>query len=169
MINFQAKVQRFAPGHPLYSDAIFIGPDPEDPTGNPARKFQSTFGQIVDINGNFICYDLERRDKLIPEGTFNFTFTKSTVNKCIVPLLIGVPGRQAIENHIADTPAELLGCTAPGTFINKAAGIVSASELAWCKLITLIIGQPFKRWQDELLVPYLGQVCGSFTYETLKN
>jgi hypothetical protein len=151
------KVQRFDPGHPLYSDA-------KDKAG-----LQSTFGQIVDENGKLISYCLERRDKLIPLGTYRYTFTYSEVNKCIVPILIGVPGRAAIEIHIADFNYELLGCTAPGSTINKSVPCVAGSEIAWCTLISLIIGQPFKRWEDEKLKPFIGVDMGAITYETLNQ
>lgn len=154
-MNF--KVQRFLPDHPLYSDA-------KDKAG-----LQATFGQIVDVNGKLICYDLERRDKLIPEGIYRYTFQYSEVNQCIVPILIGVPGRQAIEIHIADFNYELLGCTAPGSTINKSVPCVVGSQVAFESLISLIIGQPFKRWQDKLLKPFVGKDMGAVTYESLKN
>ena len=157
MTQFDFKIQRFQPGDPLYSDA-------KDANGVPA-----CFGQMIDENGKLIMYTLERADMLTDEGTYDFSFMYSPVNKCIVPVFSGIPGRSKIEIHIANQPHELLGCTATGSTINKTVPAVAGSTIAFEAFISLLIGQPYKRNQDELLKPFLNRTIGSVTYETLNQ
>jgi hypothetical protein len=160
MINL--KVQRFLPGHPLYSDAKDI------------KGLQGNFGQFIDENGKFIIYSLERRDTLIPEGMYRFTFVDSPANKMIVPLLIGVPDRSELEVHISNFPYDLKGCTAIGSTINTKVPQLVGSTQAFDTLVSLIIGRPFRSRDIEgnainqdMLRPLIGKIIGIITYETL--
>ena len=134
------KVQRFPAGHKLYSDA------------HDNFDLQGTFGQLVDENGKLICYTLERRDTLIPEGTYPFTYYDSPANKMKVLLLSGVPGFTAIEVHIANFPHELKGCTAVGSTINVNVPQLVGSTIAFNSLMNLLAGS-----------------TGTITYETFNN
>jgi hypothetical protein len=134
------KVQRFSKGHPLYSEAT-------DSVG-----IQPIFGQMVDESETRVCYTMERKDTLIPEGTYDFDFYFSPANKLKVPLLKNVPGFEYIEIHPANWPSQLKGCTAVGIGIFPDQAMLSQSVAAFTKLMNLLAGNP-----------------GKITYETLNQ
>ncbi len=91
-----------------------------------SRKYGagSTEGELL-INGIYECYTLELarlfegkenvpKHCCIPEGVFDLELYDSPHNKCDVLRLKNVPGRSEIEIHVANQPAELLGCIAVG-------------------------------------------------------
>jgi len=94
-------VQRFAKGHPLYSEVAYKGCIP-------------VFGRIVDADGAQIHYTMERKDTLIPEGEYDYCFYHSPTNGWVI-LLKNVPGFTFIEHHIANWPNQIKGCTATST------------------------------------------------------
>ena len=51
----------------------------------------------------------------IPAGTYEVKNLFSEKHGCLMPHVMGVPDRTAIEIHAASEPANLLGCTAIGT------------------------------------------------------
>lgn len=134
------KVQRFPEGHPLYSDA-------KDKEG-----YQATFGEMIDESSNHICYTMERRDTLTPEGCYPFTYYKSPANKTVVPLFHNIPGFSFVEVHIANYPFEVKGCTAVGTEINTFVPMLVSSGKAFA-----------------ILMDFLNMNAGTITYETLQN
>src|SRR5215467_11698852 len=77
----------------------------------------TTFGVLL-IDGFLFCYTLENSHKIIPEGTYKLTKYMSPRNKCEVPLLNDVPGRDMIEMHVANWFHELEGCIAVGLDIS---------------------------------------------------
>jgi hypothetical protein len=165
MINL--AVQRFLKGHPFFSEVSVNHANPAPP--HEMRSFQFRFGQMVDEEENRIIYTGERLDTLIPAGTYNFSVVYSTNNRCYVLILHDVPGFQYIEVHIANYDYELEGCTACGLVINVTTPQLVSSTLAFEKLISFILGQPFKMANQELLKPYAesGDILGTITYEDL--
>ena len=71
-------VKRFLPGHVYYSDATIT---------HQGKQYQANFGEMLDESGRHICFTLERRETLTPEGCYPFTLAWSPNNKCIVPLM----------------------------------------------------------------------------------
>jgi len=131
-------VQRFPKGHPFYSDAM-------------DGQYQAIFGQMLDENNELICYTMERRDTLTPEGTYPFTYYKSPANQAVVPLLHNIPGFEYVEVHIANFPHEVKGCTAVGVSIDVTKPMLVSSGKAFTKLMSL-----------------LNMEAGTITYETFK-
>jgi len=85
---------------------------------------RSTMGELY-VGGKYECFTLElpkefegkenvSRKCCIPCGTYPVVLYDSPHNKCTVALLQRVPGRDAIEIHIANEPDEILGCIAVG-------------------------------------------------------
>lgn len=75
------------------------------------------FGELR-IEEELECLTLERMSTLIPPGLYPITFYLSPHNRLLVPLLT-VPGREWIEIHPANYPAQLEGCIAVGTSHNQ--------------------------------------------------
>jgi len=146
------KVQRFPVGHKLYSVAKVTNTDPKK---GLVGTFECVFGQWVDDKGNIICFNLERKDTLIAEGTRKFHFYNSPENKLRVPIMEDEPGlgtfNRCLEVHPANFPYELKGCSAPCIGVNAPLGMGITSRAAWDKLMALINNQE-----------------GTITYETLK-
>jgi hypothetical protein len=141
------KVQRFDSAHPLYSDAWIIN---NDKRAGVVGKFQATFGQCIDADtAKFICFTMERRDTLIPEGKYPFVWYVSPKNGR-VPLLQNVPGFSWIEHHVANWPYQLEGCTAHGLAIDVKVPALISSRKALAKLFE-----------------HLNNEAGTVTYETL--
>lgn len=141
------RIQRFQPGHKYYSDKIIIHED---------KEYRSVFGQIVDANGVFIHYTLERLDTLIAEGEYQFDFYYSNANKCTVPRLISFEGKdissRELEHHIANYAWNLKGCTAHGMAIDTNVPMLLNSGVAFNKFMTLLQNKK-----------------GTFIYEKLNN
>lgn len=142
-------LQRFSKGHPFYTDAVIENTDVHK---GVVGKFQSTFGQWIDESGKFICYNLERRDTLTPEGAYSYTFYNSPANKCIVPLFENIPHFSYVEIHKANWAYQLKACSAPCVQINLAVPMGVASGAAWDKIMALMNNQ-----------------TGTITIETLKH
>lgn len=124
------KIQRFPKGHLLYSEA------------KDSKGLQAIFGQMVSENGEFICYTMERKDTLIPQGRYTATYYNSPANNSIVPLLHNVPDFTFIEVHVANWPHELKGCTAVGLGINIQTPQLISSGKAFNKLMSFLNMKP---------------------------
>ncbi|HXC06965.1 MAG TPA: DUF5675 family protein [Bacteroidia bacterium] len=158
MINL--TIQRYQPGQPNYSDAL------------DAQGLQANFGQLISASGEVLVSTLERRDTLIPEGTYSVTLYNSPANKMIVPLLVAVPGFTGIEWHIANWPHDLKGCTGVGSAIVPAIPQLSGSTLAFNKMMSFLIGDVFMCKDangavinQDMLSPMLGKIIATATYE----
>lgn len=133
----EIEVQRFQPGHSLYSDT-------ELNNMNAAKgligKFKTIFGQLL-INGAFICYTMERLDTLISEGRRKYKLYFSPKNKMIVLLFEDEPGsgtyNRNLEFHIANWPSQLEGCTAGGMSIDLKTPALLSSKTAFDKVKAL--------------------------------
>lgn len=129
-------VQRFKKGHPLYTEQTITNTDPNK---GVVGTFKSVFGQWVNAEtGAFICYNLERFDTLIEEGTYKYTHYFSPANKCDVLLLHDVPHKEYVEVHIANWAYQLKACSAPCTAINLAVTGGISSGNAFKKIMTLV-------------------------------
>lgn len=136
-------VQRFPIGHVFYSEAI---------DRHEHCEYEAIFGQMYSEDIKFVCYTMERKDTLIAEGSYKFTYYKSPVNRMVVLLLHDVPGYEFIEVHIANYPHEIKGCTAVGTTIDVAKPMLIGSGRAFAKLMDL-----------------LDMEAGTITYTTINN
>lgn len=80
------------------------------------RKTQTpdaVFGDLSFDLHPFTCVTLERKDKMIPAGTYSMELTYSPAFNRIMPL-INVPNRTGIRVHWANFPNQLEGCIALG-------------------------------------------------------
>ena len=85
---------------------------------------KSTIGTLADQNGKMLCFTLEdcwRPDGLkvpgataIPEGTYEIVVNQSERFKCLMPLLLNVPGFEGIRIHTGNTDADTHGCILVG-------------------------------------------------------
>jgi hypothetical protein len=66
------------------------------------------------LGASFQCWTLENDVKRIPVGTYGLRLVDSPHFGRLVPQLVDVPGRTAIEIHPANVPSELEGCIAVG-------------------------------------------------------
>lgn len=83
----------------------------------------------------------------IPTGTYRIALLWSDKHEQIVPWILDVPGFQAIEIHVGNTPTDTDGCVLPGTRRDTEAGKVTHSTPACRWLYTEIAklisaGQP---------------------------
>ena len=106
-----------------------------------------TFG-VLFTDSYFECFTLENTAKIIPSGTYGITLYDSPHNKRIVPLLIGVPGREEIEIHIANYPHELEGCIAVGQSIGV--DVIHQSTKAFLALMEKVANGDEIRIEDPL-------------------
>ena len=81
----------------------------------------------------------------IPCGTYEIDFYDSPHNKCIVPLLKGVPGRSEIEIHIANYVRQLKGCIAVG--LNYGTDCVEHSADAFKRLMNVMLPSKSEGWK----------------------
>jgi hypothetical protein len=86
----------------------------------PWATVRSTGGHLF-VDGKRECYTIELpwRDNqpgasCIPEGEYPISIYYSEKHKREVMLLHDVPGRSMVEIHIANYPADLLGCIGVG-------------------------------------------------------
>lgn len=102
----------------------------------------------MEVNGVFQCYTLEKAatfngqpnvpdETRIPAGSYRINLLWSHRHQCIKPWVMDVPGRADIEIDIANTPDELLGCTAVGE--TRATDSVGNSELAFKALMARLM------------------------------
>lgn len=135
------KVQRFSEGHPLYTDKWIENIYPEK---GLIGKFQSVFGHLIDWDGKFVCYTLERKDTLIAEGRRRFRYYDSPKNHCKVLLFEDLPGSgtyiRKFEMHIANWAYQLEGCTGVGTGGNIEIPMLTGSTTAFQKVMKLLDG-----------------------------
>ncbi len=89
----------------------------------------AVFGSLY-VNGVFVCYTLENRDKMIPPGTYEVSHTTKGFR------LHGVKGRSNINIEIGNYPFESLGCIFVGT--GKTATGVTGSKIALIRLVRLV-------------------------------
>ncbi len=92
-------------------------------------KGNAVFGRLL-INGEFVCYTLENREKMIPPGTYKVTRTNKGFR------LVGVQGRSNINIEIGNYPFESLGCVFVGMTRNSKG--VFGSKRTLFKLIRLV-------------------------------
>jgi hypothetical protein len=92
-------------------------------------KGDAVFGSLY-VNGVFVCYTLENREKMIPPGTYNVYRTKKGFT------LTGVKGRTNINIEIGNYPFESLGCIFVGTA--KTPSAVLHSKIALLRLVRLV-------------------------------
>lgn len=134
-------VQRFEQGEPGYSDAMVSNNDPHK---GVVGTFGFVFGQLLDEQGKFICYTLERKDTLISEGTRAYKFYYSPANRCTVPIFEDAPGSgtfdRCLEMHPANFPYELKGCTAVGLGLTQVQ--LTQSQDAFKKVMLLLNDEP---------------------------
>ena len=106
----------------------------------------------VTINGNWVCYVLEDKDRqgnnawdsslkvkgktAIPRGTYEIAITFSNRFQKYLPLLIGVPDFEGIRIHPGNKPEDTEGCLLPGQFKNR--DMVTSSKAAFSNLFALI-------------------------------
>ncbi len=151
-------VQRFDTGHPLYSDVDSF---------HNNEYYKSTFGQILNEVGELLHYILERRDTLIPEGTYDYCFYNSPVNGWVV-MLKDVSGFEFIEHHAANWPWQLKGCTAHGLQIDVHTPSLVHSKDALNPWFDSIV-----KASGKILAGPPGTIIdgdfGTITYETLKQ
>lgn len=102
----------------------------------------STLGDIW-IDSQWVCYTLEPTCRkmtsgpiAVPQGKYELVMYESPKNKMRVPLLLKVPGRDSIEIHIGNKPADTEGCILPG--LGKSQDWVSDSGKAFRLLISII-------------------------------
>lgn len=88
----------------------------------------ATLGTL-DVDHQFLCYTLERTDRMFPSGKYPVVLTTSercrrgglwSPRKDFVLPLIEVPGRSGIRIHAANRPAQLEGCVAVGLTLPEA-------------------------------------------------
>ncbi len=77
------------------------------------RTTEALTGKLA-LNGVFECFTLENTHKAIEPGVYMVTLYHSPRLGYQVLLLHDVPGRTAIEIHIANRASELEGCIAVG-------------------------------------------------------
>ena len=153
-MNF--KVQRYEPNHPLYSNQ----PD--------SKGIIPVFGQFADENGHGICESMERKDTLIPKGTYSYCLYMSPANKCDVLLLLGVPNFSMIEVHKSNEPYQLKGCVAVGVNIQIHPPFLSSSKLAFDELMAKVktaYPNARKAYIDQYGHLIAGDTLGTITYE----
>lgn len=114
------------------------------------RSIKTTTGKLY-INGEFECYTLEDVDRglkqnmpideikkrklygdtCIPEGRYEVIITYSPLFKKAMPLLLNVPGYEAIRIHPGNTDKDTLGCILLGSERSK--DFVANSRIAFDK------------------------------------
>lgn len=152
-------IERFKKGDKNYSDVpLYL---------NPKTPVYSSFGKCLDASENFLHYTLERRDKLIPEGTYKYCFYNSPENGWCL-LLKDVPGFSMIEHHPANWVANggkylLKGCTSHGLSINT-----QTPSLMNCRLVLKPFFDSIVKASGKLLAGPIGTIVdgefGTFTY-----
>jgi hypothetical protein len=113
---------------------------------------KSTEGKIF-INGEFVCYTLEDKDRFleeginekvygetaIPRGTYEVVLSKSNRFKKILPEILEVPGYTGIRIHSGNKPEDSEGCILVGLNNTKAEdNWVGSSKPALTKLMDIL-------------------------------
>lgn len=132
MEQLHYTIERFPKGHSYYTEKTITN---TDSSKGVIGTFGSVFGQCLDSNGKFMHFTLERKDTLIPEGVYEYTFYYSPLNKCVVPLLKNVPHFNYVEEHIANYAYQLKGCAAHGMGIDLNTPMLQQSGKAFADLM----------------------------------
>ena len=93
-------------------------------------KGKAVFGSLY-VNGKFVCYTLENREKMIPPGVYTITRSKK-----IGFVVEGVSGRTHINIEVGNYPFQSLGCIFTGT--GKTEKGLTGSKIALLRLIRLV-------------------------------
>lgn len=98
------------------------------------RTKQSIIGSFF-IDEVFFGYTIElpwrdnkRLVSCVPEGTYPVRWFLSGRWKRLVPVLVDVPGRDAIEIHVANFPTDIIGCIGLG--FTKGIDFIGNSRIA---------------------------------------
>lgn len=101
-----------------------------------------TIGRLS-VESEPLCYTLEDRvradgakiygETAIPEGRYQIDMTYSPKFKMVLPLLVNVPGFEAIRIHSGNTETDTEGCILVG--FNLDGDYISSSRLALAALI----------------------------------
>lgn len=105
-----------------------------------------TIGELL-INDKYQCDILEDKVRLnekvygktaIPAGTYEIKMTYSPKFKCVMPLLLNVPGFEGIRIHSGNSSKDTLGCLITGKW-NNGNDWISNSKEEYNKLFKLLI------------------------------
>lgn len=88
------------------------------------------------LDGGFFCFTLERIEVMIPAGTYPVELRQSPRFGTEVPWIKDVPGRQWIEIHYGNFPADTEGCVLVGYGEGKE--VIWTSRKAFDDLVKLI-------------------------------
>lgn len=113
---------------------------------------KSTEGKLF-INGEFECYTLEDKDRMleegnekvyaetaIPRGKYSVTLSYSNRFKKLLPLLHNVDGFTGIRIHSGNKPEDTEGCILVGTINAKEEdNWISSSKVAMTSLMTKLM------------------------------
>lgn len=114
----------------------------------PAPGATPTLGRLVSRDGKFSCDALERaiddpEHPCIPAGVFAVVLGEhhpGTPGAYPCPVITGVPGRTAIEMHIANDTTELEGCVATGERVSDDGHSIELSRAAFDRLMKYLDG-----------------------------
>lgn len=104
-----------------------------------------TIGELL-INDKYQCDILEDKVRLnkkvygktaIPAGTYEIKMTYSPKFKCVMPLLLNVPGFEGIRIHSGNSSKDTLGCLITGKW-NNSNDWISNSKEEYNKLFKLL-------------------------------
>lgn len=104
-----------------------------------------TIGELL-INDKYQCDILEDKVRLnkkvygktaIPAGTYEIKMTYSPKFKCVMPLLLNVPGFEGIRIHSGNSSKDTLGCLITGKW-NNGNDWISNSKEEYNKLFKLL-------------------------------
>jgi uncharacterized protein DUF5675 len=125
-----------------------------------------TMGMLF-VDGRFECFTLElpRRcegkenvpDKTaIPPGVYPLVVMPSKKHPSGAPHIIDVPGRSAIEMHVANKPADILGCVGVGQICAPISSEILSSGAAFIEFMDKLEGQSglkIEVYDDETQYP----------------
>lgn len=124
---------------------------------------ESTIGEL-EVDGKFECYTLEdkvRPHKIakvtaIPAGRYQVDVTHSNRFKCLMPILLDVPGFQGIRIHSGNTAANTEGCI----LVGQKAGVnrIDGSRLAYAPLFEKI--QQAKKRNEKIWIDIKNTAAG---------
>lgn len=111
-----------------------------------------TIGRLS-IDGVFLCYSLEppgdRPDHpSIPAGTYKVIVTPSLRFRCLLPLIVNVPGRTGVRIHPGNVAQDTEGCILLGT---GRQGEVLINSRAACQMFQSKIMLPLAKQETVLL------------------
>lgn len=94
------------------------------------------FGHLTTDNGPFNCVTLENHQLCIPEGIYPVFLYDSPRFGYKVPMLKGVPGREAIEMHPGNKETDSHGCILVGTA--REGNYITESKKAFNSLMEIL-------------------------------